>query len=202
MINDVIKVIYSFSDDCTKEVLAITYPNLFNKQNNLVSLAAKFNHLNLLKWLNNNKYKFTSDVCFYASLNDNLEMLRWAKRSDCKWSINIVHNAIRDDNLVILKLIHEFGSFPKYNNMCVLAAEYGHLDIIIWARSVNYRCNSFVCSTAAEYGHYHIVKWYVDNVGCKWNPYVYNYALNNGNLEIIGLLEEKGCHHYRNGYEY
>lgn len=205
MNNDVLTIIYSFSDECTKSILTIAYPNLFNNLANPVVLAAKFNHLNLLKWLTNHNYKFKQDVTYYAALNNNLPMLKYARISGCAWNIIMVKIAIIKGYLDILVWIRQIGSFPKYNDICVLAAQYGHLDIIVWAKSVKYRCNSFVCSTAAEFGHYHIVKWYIDNmadIGHRWNPYVYSSAIKNGNLEIIGLLEEYGLHHYRDGYDY
>ena len=55
------------------------------------------------------------------------------------------------------------------------AAQYGHLEVLKWARENGCDWNSWTCSCAALNGHLEVLKWARQN-GCDWNSYTCSYA--------------------------
>ncbi len=125
--------------------------------------AAKNGDLKLLKYLHENGYPWNESICEIAALNDHLEILNYAHQNGCPWNEITCYNATCAGHLNILIYAHQNGC-PLgddiyyyttsngqldclkyvYNNLCEwddqyilkIAAEKGHLNIIIYVREI------------------------------------------------------------------
>jgi len=74
---------------------------------------------------------------------------------------------------------------------CSNAAKYGHLKILKWARANGCRWNTWTCSNAAMHNHLEVLRWARDS-GCPWNKWASFYASQNGHLEVLKWIEAQG----------
>lgn len=98
--------------------------------------AATSGHLEVLKWIRQNRCTWDYSTCAGAASNGHLEVLKWARRNGCDWN-----------------------SFT-----CSSAASGGHLEVLQWARQNGCEWNQDMCCSAAERnGHLEVVQWIRDN---------------------------------------
>ncbi len=75
------------------------------------------------------------------------------------------------------------------NKICELAAGYGFLNILKWARENGCYWNSSICYYAAENGHLEVLKWAKEN-GCTWDKDLYiKSAEKNKHVDIIEWIK-------------
>src|SRR6185369_4697579 len=86
---------------------------------------------------------------------------------------------------------NEWDKYEK-DNICNIAAKYGWLDLLIYARQNDYEWDDDVCSYAAENGHLEVLKWARKN-GCEWNSLVCDFAAKGGHFEVLKWARENGC---------
>ena len=78
----------------------------------------------------------------------------------------------------------------KIDLLCSLAAKYGQLKILIWARENGYFWCENTCRYAAQ-GHLACLK-YLHEQGCPWDEWTCRLAAR-GYLECLKYAHEKGC---------
>lgn len=79
-------------------------------------------------------------------------------------------------------------------SLTVKMAEYGYLDLLIWAHTNNFLCqHERICEMAAFNGHLEILKW-VYSKGIKITHWVASSAAKKGHLEILKWLKLNYCH--------
>jgi hypothetical protein len=76
--------------------------------------------------------------------------------------------------------------------ICLIAAKHGHLDILVWARSQGCPWNTITCAEAARGGHLKVLKWAYKN-GCPWNVGTCAYAAQNNHLKVLKWARSQGC---------
>ena len=76
-----------------------------------------------------------------------------------------------------------------YTRTCDIAAEYGHLHILKYAKEHRCRWNEKTCEKAAKNGHLHILK-YAREHGCEWDAHTCHMAALNGHLHILQFARE------------
>ena len=47
--------------------------------------AARYGHLEVLKWARANGCPWDEDTCFFAAQGGHLEVLQWARANGCRW---------------------------------------------------------------------------------------------------------------------
>lgn len=123
--------------------------------------AASGGHLDTLKWLRANGYRWCSTTCSYAAANGHLEVLKWlrAQQPACEWD----------------------------HTVCTYAAGNGNLDVLVWARENGCEWNSRTLTEAVRKGRLEIVKWLLSN-GCVYQEVVDNIcelAITGDHLELL-----------------
>lgn len=79
---------------------------------------------------------------------------------------------------------------------CDNAAEHGHLDVLVWARSNGCEWGgATTCAAAADRGHLHVLRWLREK-GCPWNFETIAIAEMEGHMEIAAWAKENGCPEY------
>ena len=79
--------------------------------------------------------------------------------------------------------------------ICEIAAEYGHLEVLKWARQNGCPWDEMTCSFAADGGYLEVLKWAREN-GCPWDEMTREYAERSrakGRQEVLKWANENGC---------
>ena len=77
--------------------------------------------------------------------------------------------------------------------ICEIAAEYGHLEVLKWARENGCPWDILTCTyAAAKGGHLEVLKWAREN-RCPWNIWTCAYAAWGGHLEALKWARQNGC---------
>ncbi|CAM9140971.1 unnamed protein product [Ascophyllum nodosum] len=77
-------------------------------------------------------------------------------------------------------------------DMCARAAEYGELEMLKWLRAEKCHWDSTTCLEAAAEGHLEVLKWAREQK-CPWGAAVCARAAWNGQLEVLKWLRAEGC---------
>ncbi len=67
--------------------------SIYHNYNKLCAYAAKYNRLNILKWLRNKGCDWNSSTCRYSAERGNLEILQWALANGCPYDNSVKHFA-------------------------------------------------------------------------------------------------------------
>ncbi len=189
-------------------------------------LAAKCNHLHMLKSLKNLGCEISEYASIRAAENGNIEMMEWIIENNCGIHGKSSQAASCFGHLDMLKLLRKNNCYWD-NYTCSVAARNGHLEclqwliengceldvsyaysraaccnqlhIIKWMRSKGYMWDSKICVAATSSNHFELLKWLVKE-GCELNKHVYNVALckvvENNNPEILQWLIDNNCPRY------
>jgi hypothetical protein len=129
---------------------------------NVYHVAAKYNHLDIMKIAKSHGYPYSGSVWYFAAKNKNLKMLKWLGENEYPWSESDCMTAAGEGNLDILKWLREHKC-PWNEQTCANAASNGHLDILKWALENNCCYDEWTCLGAAREGHLDVLKWTMKN---------------------------------------
>ena len=183
------------------------------------AIAAKYGRLSILKCLYE-VYHFSWDVhtCRNAAGEGHLEVLRYLFEQKCPWDASVVAAAAKNERLPCLRFLVEnecemdgmalFEAVKHGHYDCVVylsnqhdpwtwnlvdtAARYGHLEIIGFLRERGYLWDTTTCATAARYGHLYILKYLHENQ-CPWDYHTRIEAANQGHNDCLSYAIEHGC---------
>ena len=126
-----------------------------------INLAARYNHLDIIKWLDGQGETFSYLAIQWAAENGYLEIVKWlcSKFTELIPSLTL-DLAAGNGHLDIIKWFYENRKEICSSLSIDLAARNGHLDIIKWLYyEKNIETTIFTMSNAAEHGHLDIIKW-------------------------------------------
>ena len=82
--------------------------------------------------------------------------------------------------------------YNVYRVLCNLAAGWGSLRLLKWARENNLAVSAFTCQHAAVSGHLPALQYLHEN-GCPWDRHTCSSAAAYGHLPALKYLHENGC---------
>jgi hypothetical protein len=109
--------------------------------------------------------------------------------------------AVRQGNLLVLQYLKSMD-FVVDDDTVVIAAEYGHLDILQWVRTsstMNCAWDKRICENAAKNGHLHVLQYArgggggVDGIDCPWDADTCALAAEYGHLAVLQWARTNGC---------
>ena len=130
--------------------------------------AAKYGHLECLKYAHENGCPLKSWVCAIAASRGHLECLQYAHEKGCPWDYMTTMMAAELGRLECLKYAHVNGC-PWRENTCSEAARNGHLECLKYAHVNKCPWDYRTCMHAAKYGHLKCLKYAYEN-GCPYEP--------------------------------
>ena len=150
---------------------------------NIIDNAAKHNYISLINWIANsiNKFKYTApkkymkmhafSYIFYGAFYTSYRNFCFAK-TPRKYR----------------KCMH-FHIFSRAEEAIENAAEYGHIDIIIWFAKSGYefQYTQNAIFYASTYGHIDVLEWFANSkvYEFKYSRHAIDYAAENGQIEIL-----------------
>jgi len=146
--------------------------------------AAKYNHIEILKWLYH-ETDFGEDIFKSVSIYDeavdggNLEILKWLY-----YTFNKHHNKRR----------------PITKGLCEIAAQKGNLEILKWCVEYNYGCEHVedinvndICVCAALSGNIDMMKYLIEELFGIMDERMTRNAAIMGHKDMLFWLLENGC---------
>jgi hypothetical protein len=183
----------------------------------LYAFAARFNRINILRWLLDHNCPFDIDdlecLTIEAAKSGNLDILKWMLANNLYVDMHIcaINATITENNsLCVLEwLLTEKLGFWDQNaylveikeddcwdeDLCDYAVTLGLFNLLQWLIEKECPCNMNICSiTAAAYGHLDILKWLIECKGVALNKTFCLYAAEKGHLHILKwLIDDNSC---------
>ena len=141
--SDHLTIISKHLDPCSRVMLKLTCKRMNaiivirRPYERMIDSAARYGHLEVLKWMRQSQVKWSAYACEIAACNGHLHILRYLRSEGCLWD-----------------------TFT-----CLYAASNGHLEVLKWARENGCHWNSWTCKNARSNGHLEVYNWAREN-GC------------------------------------
>ena len=191
-------------------------------ESEVCSTAAKFGHLNILKWAQMKDCGCDVYGCFRkAVFSGNLEIMQWMRNEfpDNVWDESASNSAACGGCIATLQWLMTHGCPWVESQICFYAAmsgneqmltwlvkigcvfdkwtvagaaKRGHVKILQTLRLANIPSDEMACTFAAEGGYLDTLKWLRD-VQSPWDAEVCNSAAENGYLHVLKWAFEEGC---------
>jgi hypothetical protein len=131
-------------------------------------------HLALLQWSLRSVYS-APELCYVAVWHGHLEIVKWLTNQRRVWSSRMLYLAVEKGHLHILKwaISTENPCLPCLATY--YAAVHGQLNILMWLHSIGCPLDTMVFSAAAVRGELETMKWLL-SVGCPWDERVRLFA--------------------------
>lgn len=89
-----------------------------------------------------------------------LQLLKWARAYNCYWNIKVPYVAAEHGHKEVLKYLREYDC-PWFNDLCTAACAGGQLDLMPWLK-MEFDCffdPTLALPVAAQHGHLNILMW-------------------------------------------
>lgn len=106
---------------------------------NIMTVAAEYDQLGVLKWAESIGFPITNDACYMAAANGDTDILQWMFTK----------------------------GFPKHAKICARAAGAGQLNTVVWLREQGCPWDESVCAHAAGC-NLRVLKW-LRKMSCPWD---------------------------------
>ena len=156
------------------------------------TLAVK-GHLECLKLAYALNCPLADNICTLAAQYNHADVLRWALERGCEWSYDTYTHAAHYGNHHILR---DWTAYTWGDMMCTQAARRGDLDGLKWLRSLPQPSTwtAHTCAYAARNGHFEVLQWLrAQSPPCPWDEWAATLAARTGRRGILSWLHEHGC---------
>lgn len=159
---------------------------------NIVKLPLKYFLYNevLIEWAINNKCPKKSIILEFIALLGNESLADIAINNKYPWSNTVIYNAVRYQNINFIKFANNRGKYFDANEGAVIAAKYGHLDMLIYSHQ-NGANMEIIAGYAAAYGSLDCLQYAHQN-GCDMTFTASNAAMYN-NLDCLKYAHQNGA---------
>ncbi len=144
-----------------------------------------------ISYLNTNNTIIVESLVIF---NKNIDLLQIAINNGCKFTNSVLTNDMNSkfNRSMLAHLFRKITNKVSNHDTCSLAAMYGHLEVLKFARAYDCNWNWKTCAMAAKNGHLDIIIWAREN-GCEWDYQTPEQAAKYGHLNIIMWAIENGC---------
>lgn len=148
-------------------------------------------------FLYNNVEKSRANIAYYAAFYNNTYLINLLYIKDYSY---IAEGAAAGNHLYLVKYAVEMGA-RNYEDIVLLAAKYGNLDVIKYIASISTFDLLFeniynrIAPIVAEYGHDNIVKFAIENGADNYQG-IANGAAKYGNLEMVKFAVSNGANNF------
>jgi hypothetical protein len=154
-----------------------------------IDLAAKYGHLEVLKWLYNKLYiRYTLDTIDIALENGHLEVVQWLVKQSVSFISKKLDIAIKYGNLEVLNLIYnKYRGSVKIDHMSY-AAKFNHLEVLEWLWDHGGTIKEQTISNAIENKNLIMIKFLLTK-DSTFREYAVKFANTNGHLDVVRFLK-------------
>lgn len=127
-------------------------------------------------------------LCNLIASNGIIPLLEWARDMGCKWNNGAHILAIREGHTLMFKYLLRHGSEYRCVEWMSAAAQYGRLDILQLMDSIGHNVTPRGACIAAKYGHIDIVMWAKTVCRGISNYELVEYAVRGRQLHMMSSL--------------
>eukprot|EP00611_Tribonema_gayanum_P019784 TRINITY_DN3494_c0_g2_i1.p1 TRINITY_DN3494_c0_g2~~TRINITY_DN3494_c0_g2_i1.p1 ORF type:complete len:359 (-),score=31.87 TRINITY_DN3494_c0_g2_i1:256-1332(-) len=164
--------------------------------------AAEGGHIEVAKYLFEQGCPWDGRVCCRAARYGQLSVLQFAHAHGCPWKHDEAHEytttsteAVEGGHLELLQWAYANDCPVFVSGSIHTAAEHGHLNVIVWLRSISrdwsYEAQS-ACEVAAQSDQLAVLQWLHQN-GCRLPHQLCLIAASVGNVEMLEWARSIGC---------
>jgi len=161
----------------------------FQWDTDAVSRAARYGHLDMVKWLYS-ELGWVRDVSNQAARGGHLSVLQWTLEMRFGWSVQVCGSAARGGHLNVLQWLRANGC-PWDSRTTAEAARNAHLHVLSWAIANGCPVGATAMDMAAQIGHLDIVQWLIANEFPQ-STHMYNSALKGDHMQVAEWLYAQG----------
>ncbi len=123
----------------------------------IVRMSIIYNNIKLLQMAIDNGCGIFGRDCCIAIEYGHLDILKLLIKYGARWDYTYGTLASELGHLNILIWVKENGLYLKFDNLCSYAIQNGHLNILEWCVNSGTPMHKSYCELAAEYGHLEIL---------------------------------------------
>lgn len=175
---------------------AFKYSVLTNCSMLTMNYAATYGHLNLVKWLWENREEGCAWKAFIGSINNcHFEVFKWLYDNvDIEipedYKTEFVDTAAKGGHLDLVKWLVSRGE--EWSTWAMdYAGMNGHLETCKWLYSQGATCTHWATDSAAQYGHVETLQWLL-SMDSPVSDWALEKSAYNGNFEIVKMLMDYG----------
>ena len=139
---------------------------------NACSCAARFEHLELLKYLHEEvKAPWDSETIAEAADQGNLEIVKYCAENQCPIDTSVCASAAYTFQLECLKYLHEEAKAPWDSETAFVVSDNPDaIYILEYLVECGYdEYDTRACQAAAEYGHLHVLEYLHETAKAPWD---------------------------------
>ena len=156
--------------------------------------VAQTNKLELLKWAREEKKcRWDEWTINAAAEQGNLEMVKYCVANECPIYEWACANAAENGHLEVLKYLREEAKAPWDSLTARWAALNGHLHIFEYLVELKYDKFGYACWYAAEYGHLDCLMYLHETAKAPWDWFAVQDAHKNNHTECLQYLLDNNC---------
>lgn len=167
----------------TKKCLTLCGCTLDYVSEDMATLTVQSGNLEAVKLLYAHGWQPKPAATFLMASQMDWSMLTWAKAKNFPWSpVAVMRAAASNGNIALMeRLLLDYGCTPENcgGNIVGWAAESGHLQAAQWAHAQKFSLDRFSIEYVISNKHLHVVQWLLLDVGCPWDPFYLQMALDN-----------------------
>lgn len=137
----------------------------------LISRAIEYGRLDVVEWASDQEnIRVSKRIWEFATQKDQLPILEWCwERKMVPGDLNMIARlAAQYGRVRILEWAREHG-LPMDGSVCASAASNGHVNVLEWAREYGLPMDESVCVSAARIGHFNVLMWAREHgCPCDW----------------------------------
>lgn len=183
------------------ELVKILYIAKVGCQSNLIPIAARFGHLDIIIFFRTTyNLSWTRDTIAYAAENGHLDVIKYLhkeernleKKLGC--TVLAIDNAAKNGYIEVVKFLVENRQDGWTTNAIDDAAENGYLDIIVYLSNTKLGnkigWTKLALNGSAKNGHLDIFTFLYFNRREECKQEVINIAVMNGHIQIVKFLHQ------------
>ncbi|RHY16214.1 hypothetical protein DYB30_004791 [Aphanomyces astaci] len=126
-----------------------------------VGLAAANGHIDVLRYLNDCPFGWTTKIMDYAATYGELDTVRWLHEHRAEGcSLDAMNHASNNGHLPVVEFLHLHRPEGCNSHAMDLAASNGHLQVVQWLHAHRTEgCTFKAMEWAASNGHLEVVQW-------------------------------------------
>jgi len=182
--------------------------NKYKFDNNTFSYASLKGNIKIIKWLYKNNCHYGINTFNFGLINGNLENLKWLYKNNCVYDSTSFIYATINGNIKNMEWLLDIGckinnlSFRYSNKITTLKWLYDNGSNIDSYATCLVKKNSYLNYDFSNYisneeitnqeTNLELLQW-LRSIKCCWNNETFNYAVLNGDIQIIKWLYKNNC---------
>lgn len=144
--------------------------------------------------INELSIKLNNRMYIRVAKHGHLEVLKWLEQNDYKYDIDTILDTVaQNEHYNIIQHFYYKGHNIRVKRLSYYIASNGDLDMLKWIYNINpHDIHKKCIEIAASHKHYHIVDWIIENIQYNRSNLLYGLINSGSNIDKIKYYIENG----------